>query len=113
MMTSSSRKSPGVMIWAMLATRLRCVSITPFDRPVVPDEYGRATTASPETATCSASGSPYHSSSESTPSADPMTAVAVMAVRSAAAAATSSVAGTVTSSDAPASTSWWWTSRSV
>jgi hypothetical protein len=27
----------------MLATRLRCVSITPFDTPVVPLEYGRAT----------------------------------------------------------------------
>ena len=30
-------------IWAMLATRLRCVSMTPFEPPVVPLEYGSAT----------------------------------------------------------------------
>ena len=40
----------------MFATRLRCVSMTPFDRPVVPDEYGSTTTSSRSTGTCSASG---------------------------------------------------------
>ena len=33
----------------MLATRLRWVSITPLDRPVVPDEYGSTTTSSRST----------------------------------------------------------------
>ena len=42
----------------MFATRLRCVSITPFASPVVPDEYGSTTTSSRSTGTCSASGAP-------------------------------------------------------
>src|SRR3954465_11385198 len=32
--------------WHRFATTLRCVSITPFGRPVVPLEYGSATRAS-------------------------------------------------------------------
>src|SRR5262249_38508624 len=31
------------LIWHRLATMLRCVSITPFGKPVVPLEYGRTT----------------------------------------------------------------------
>lgn len=38
-MTRSSRlTSMGMLLWAMLATRLRWVSMTLFARPVVPDE---------------------------------------------------------------------------
>ena len=40
----------------MFETRLRCVSMTPFARPVVPEEYGSTTTSSRSTGTCSASG---------------------------------------------------------
>ena len=54
-------------VWTMLATRLRWVSITPFDSPVVPDEYGSTTTSSRSTGTCSASGSPKSDDSEATP----------------------------------------------
>ena len=42
-------------VCSMLATRLRCVSITPFDRPVVPEENG-STARSPAGST--AAGSP-------------------------------------------------------
>ena len=97
----------------MLATRLRCVSITPLETPVVPDEYGSATTSSSDTATCSDSGTPFQSSSEAVVSAVPMTTISLTAVSAAAADATSTMPGTVTKSDAPESISWWWTSRSV
>ncbi|BAT04524.1 Os08g0245301 [Oryza sativa Japonica Group] len=42
---------------ATLVLRLRCVSITPLGRPVVPDEYGSATTSSGSN-TFSSSSSP-------------------------------------------------------
>ena len=38
----------------MFETKLRWVSMTPFARPVVPDEYGSTTTSSRSTGTCSA-----------------------------------------------------------
>ena len=38
MITSSAPSWVGATVWAMLATRLWWVSMTPFDRPVVPDE---------------------------------------------------------------------------
>ena len=53
----ASSTAPSVC--AMFATRLRWVSITPFDRPVVPDEYGSTTTSSRSTGTCSASGATH------------------------------------------------------
>ena len=43
MVSCSSRFNPHAD-WRMLATRLWCVSITPLGRPVVPLEYGSATT---------------------------------------------------------------------
>ena len=38
--------------------RFLWVSMTPLDSPVVPEEYGRATTSSGPTGTCAASGAP-------------------------------------------------------
>ena len=101
--------------WAMLATRLWWVSITPLDRPVVPDEYGSTTTSSSgSTATGAASGSPNSSSAEAAPPvASPSTKMPPTPVPSAPSVATSRNIGMVTSSDAPASVSWWCTSGAV
>ena len=41
-----SRRCPAPSACRTFATRLRCVSITPFGSPVVPLEYGSATTSS-------------------------------------------------------------------
>ncbi len=101
------------MVCTTLATRLWWVSITPFERPVVPDEYGSATRSSAETGTCSASGGPNSAVRELAPSASPITTISVTFVSAAAARTVSRSAGTVTTSVASASTSWWCTSRSV
>ena len=34
-------------IWSMFTTKLSCVSMVPFGRPVVPEEYGKAAKSSP------------------------------------------------------------------
>src|SRR5919199_314092 len=119
MIFSSSRRSAGSSTCATFATRLRCVSMTPFDVPVVPDEYGSATTSSGSTGTCSARGAPKSSVAGRTPSGSgvpasaPSTWTTVTWVPRAAASAVSRNSGIVTSRVAPASTSWWCTSRSV
>ena len=90
----------------MFETRLRWVSITPFARPVVPDEYGRTTTSSRSTGTCSASGAPASEAIEAWPSASPMTYTSLTAESAMAAVAVSRNIGIVTSRVAPESTSW-------
>src|ERR671936_415680 len=45
-MTRSPSRIATASSWQMFATRFRCVSITPLGSPVVPLEYGSATTSS-------------------------------------------------------------------
>src|SRR6185437_6609199 len=59
MTRSSGAAGIAPSVWATLATRFRWVSMTPFASPVVPDEYGSATTSSGSTGTCPAGGGPY------------------------------------------------------
>ena len=54
MKTSCSVTRDAEMNWWKLMTRLRCVSITPLGRPVVPLEYGSAIMSSPRTSTSGA-----------------------------------------------------------
>ena len=97
----------------MFATRLRCVSMTPFARPVVPEEYGSTTTSSRSTGTCSASGAPPSEAIDAYPSASPMTYTSLTAESAIAAVAVSRNIGIVTRRVAPESTSWWCTSPDV
>ena len=65
-------------ICTRLATRLRCVSITPFGRPVVPDEYGRTTTSvAGSMATAGGSASIAIDASDGTPGASSMVTISM------------------------------------
>jgi hypothetical protein len=77
MSRSSDADGIAPRVWAALATRFLWVSMTPLASPVVPEEYGSATTSSGPTGTCAASGDPASALSgltgrgPSTPSASP------------------------------------------
>ena len=105
MKLSSSRMSAASSTWAMLATRLPWVSITPLLSPVVPEEYGSTTRSELDTGTCSASGAPNSAVTGVAPSASPSTKISVTDVPSTASRATSRNIGIVTSRVAPESTS--------
>jgi hypothetical protein len=92
----------------MFATTLRCVSITPFGNPVVPDEYGNTTTSSAGSIS-TAGGAPSHSISRSERAAAVSSSVSSSIVRPAASIAARAFAArsaVVTSSFAPESVSW-------
>ena len=108
--------------WQMLATSVRCVSSTPFDRPVVPDEYGSAHRSSrPRTAV--ARGPSYCESSAKGETARPsFGATGASPNRKssrthsdflAAAATASSSAGAVTTAVARESRNWCASSSTV
>lgn len=94
-------------ICTRLATTLRCVSITPFGRPVVPDEYGITTTSlSGSISTSGGSASTAVDASEGTPSASSIVMIAGgIPAAATAARAFSSSAAVVMINRAPASLS--------
>ena len=88
---------------------LRCVSITPFGNPVVPEEYGNTTTSvAGSISTAGGSASSAMDSSERTPSAAPsiVTSSIGLAVSRIAARALSASAAAATRTFAPESSSW-------
>ena len=93
--------------WQRLATRLRCVSMTPFGNPVVPLENGSATRCVAGSMSGRGAGVPAGASSSSNgvvPAAAPIEKTS--STPAAAAVAFSKSSGTVTNSRAPESSSW-------
>ena len=102
--------------WQRLATRLRCVSITPFGNPVVPLENGSATRCVAGSTSASGAGVPGAASSSSkgvVPAASPIENTSSTPAAAAASSARSASCGTVTRKRAPAIRSWNATSSAV
>ncbi len=102
--------------WQRLATRLRCVSITPFGNPVVPLENGSATRCVAGSTSASGAGVPGGASSSSkgvVPAASPIENTSSTPAAAAASSARSASCGTVTRKRAPAIRSWNATSSAV
>jgi len=74
---------------------LRCVSSTPLDKPVVPEENGKATMAAGSAGVSSGRGSPNQAVSGDAPAHSPMTANSWTSVPTAAACARASIDGMV------------------
>ncbi|VXB72337.1 hypothetical protein MICRO8M_50088 [Microbacterium sp. 8M] len=114
---SSSFRSIEIVLCATFAMRLRCVSMTPLGRPVVPDEYGSTATCVAGSNDTSGAGRPSASRSrnDGCPSA-PSRTMRWSAGRpscSAAARACGSSGLTVMSQAAEASLSWFAISSAV
>ena len=114
--TSSRRTGTAAKNCCWFAVRLRCVSITPFGKPVVPLVYGRAARSSSETRTLGAPGAA--SATRSSNRAAPSVGAPVRA--SSRPAASSARMGSITGQSAswtstafaPESSTWKRTSRS-
>src|SRR5947208_1437599 len=108
MTRSPSASECAESVWSRLATRLRCVSMTPLGNPVVPLEYGSTATSAAGSIDTRGTGASCSSraANGAAPGALPITKTSSMLSSCATGPARSMNGGTVTRNRARASRSW-------